>query len=52
MAVISEVTFPASTGRPMRAALAVPERPGPRPAVLVLHEVYGLTETFFRTHLG
>jgi len=42
MATVREVTFPASTGRPMRAALALPDATGPRPAVIVIHEIFGL----------
>lgn len=38
----TDVTFPASTGRPMRAALALPAGQGPRPAVIVIHEIFGL----------
>ncbi len=38
----TDLTFPASTGRPMRAALALPSADGPRPAVIVIHEIFGL----------
>lgn len=42
VAPATEFTFPASTGRPMRAALALPHAAGPRPAVIVIHEIFGL----------
>jgi carboxymethylenebutenolidase len=42
MAGTTDLTFPSSTGRPMRAALALPAATGPRPAVLVIHEIFGL----------
>ena len=42
MAAVTDVTFPSSTGRPMRAALALPATAGPRPAVIVIHEIFGL----------
>jgi carboxymethylenebutenolidase len=44
----SEVTFPSSTGAPMRAALAVPDRPDSRPAVIVIHEIFGLNDDIRR----
>jgi carboxymethylenebutenolidase len=40
----SEVAFPSSTGRPMRAALALPSSAEPRPAVIVIHEIFGLND--------
>jgi len=43
-----DVTFPSSTGRPMRAALALPAATGPRPAVLVIHEIFGLNDDIRR----
>ena len=42
VATATDLTFPASTGRPMRAALALPPVAGPRPAVIVIHEIFGL----------
>jgi carboxymethylenebutenolidase len=37
-----DVTFTSSTGRPMRGALALPDAAGRRPAVIVIHEIFGL----------
>ena len=37
-----DVTFPSASGRPMRAALALPARAERRPGVLVVHEIFGL----------
>jgi len=44
----TDVTFPSSTGRPMRAALARPASPAPRPAVIVIHEIFGLNDDIRR----
>jgi carboxymethylenebutenolidase len=44
----TDVTFASSTGQPMRAALALPARDEPRPAVIVIHEIYGLTDDIRR----
>jgi carboxymethylenebutenolidase len=44
----TDLTFPASTGRPMRAALAVPAAAGRRPAVIVIHEIFGLNDDIRR----
>jgi carboxymethylenebutenolidase len=44
----TDVTFPSASGNPMRAALAEPASSGPRPAVLVLHEIYGLNDDIRR----
>ena len=44
----TEVTFPSSTGRPMRAALALPAGAGRRPAVIVIHEIFGLNDDIRR----
>jgi carboxymethylenebutenolidase len=44
----TDVTFPASTGRPMRAALAVPNGSGRHPAVIVIHEIFGLNDDIRR----
>lgn len=48
MATATDVTFPASTGRPMRAGLALPSAPGRRPAVVVIHEIWGLNDDIRR----
>jgi carboxymethylenebutenolidase len=42
LSAATDVSFPSSTGRPMRAALALPGRAEPRPAVIVIHEIFGL----------
>ena len=39
-----EVTLTTANGSPMRAALAMPEADGPVPGVLVIHEIFGLSE--------
>jgi carboxymethylenebutenolidase len=44
----TDVTFPAASGRPMRAALAVPGRNTRRPAVVVIHEIFGLNDDIRR----
>jgi carboxymethylenebutenolidase len=44
----TDVTFPSASGHPMRAAFAVPEASTPRPAILVLHEIYGLNDDMRR----
>ncbi len=36
------VDVPSASGRPMRAALVRPHATGPRPAVIVIHEAFGL----------
>src|SRR5262245_33867266 len=41
-ATTTDTSFPSSTGRPMRAALALPAAAGRRPAVIVIHEIFGL----------
>lgn len=40
MAVLEQVTLPASTGD-RRAALALPDAPGPHPGVVVIHDITG-----------
>jgi carboxymethylenebutenolidase len=46
---MEDVTFPSSTGRPMRAALALPAADGARrPAVIVIHEIFGLNDDIRR----
>jgi carboxymethylenebutenolidase len=44
----TDIAFPSSTGRPMRGTLAVPATAGPRPAVIVIHEVFGLNDDIRR----
>jgi len=39
---------PLSDGRSLDAALAVPDGPGPHPAVLVIHEIFGLNDDMRR----
>ena len=48
MADIQDVAFPASSGRPMRAALALGNGSAPRPAVIVIHEIFGLNDDIRR----
>jgi carboxymethylenebutenolidase len=43
-----DVSFPSSTGRPMRAALALPASTAPRPAIIVIHEIFGLNDDIRR----
>lgn len=42
--MIERLTYSAGEGSPMEAWVARPTRPGPHPAVLVVHEIYGLVE--------
>ena len=44
MATIEDVTFPASEGHPMRAALARADALEPRPGVIMIHEIFGLND--------
>jgi carboxymethylenebutenolidase len=44
----TDLTFPSSTGKPMRGALALPGSAAPRPAVLVIHEIFGLNDDIRR----
>jgi carboxymethylenebutenolidase len=37
-----DTSFPSASGRPMKAALALPAGDQPRPAVIVIHEAFGL----------
>ena len=48
MSATTDVTFPSSTGRPMRAALALPAGTGRRPCVVVIHEIFGLNDDIRR----
>src|SRR2546425_5715644 len=48
MADIQDVAFPASSGRPMRAALALGNGSAPRPGVIVIHEIFGLNDDIRR----
>lgn len=42
------LTFPAASGRPMRAYLAEPEGDAPAPGVIVIHELFGLNDDIRR----
>ena len=42
------MSVPLPSGGSLRAALALPEGPGPHPAVLVLHEIFGLNDDIRR----
>jgi carboxymethylenebutenolidase len=44
----ADVTFASATGRPMRAALALPARAERRPGVIVIHEIFGLNDDIRR----
>src|SRR5438132_12052417 len=48
MAALQDVAFPASTGRPMRAALALANGGTRRPAVIVIHEIFGFNDDIRR----
>ena len=48
MAAVTDLTFPSAGGHPMRAALAVPRATAPRPAVIVIHEIFGLNDDIRR----
>jgi carboxymethylenebutenolidase len=48
VASTTDLTFPSSTGRPMRAALAVPRATERRPSVIVIHEIFGLNDDMRR----
>ncbi len=49
VAIQEDIRFPAHDERPMRASLALPSAGGPpRPAVIVLHEIYGLNDDIRR----
>jgi carboxymethylenebutenolidase len=45
---VRDVAFTSSTGRPMRGALALPDAGGRRPAVIVIHEIFGLNDDIRR----
>ena len=45
---ISDVTFPAADGHPMRAALATPDDGATHPGVIVIHEIFGLNDDIRR----
>jgi carboxymethylenebutenolidase len=45
---VTDVAFPSASGTSMRAALALPSQPGPRPAVIVIHEIFGLNDDIER----
>lgn len=42
---LSNTTYPAADGTPLYAYIARPSTPGPHPAVVMVHEFYGLTES-------
>ena len=42
LAPITNMSIPAADGAPIHAYLAKPEGPGPHPAVIMIHEFYGL----------
>ena len=48
MAATTDLTFASSSGHPMRAALALPRAAGRRPAVIVIHEIFGLNDDIRR----
>jgi len=49
MATVEEIRFPADEGRPTRALLVRPEvQGGPRPGLLVLHEIVGFRDAGIR----
>jgi len=48
MPAASDITFPAASGRPMRAALALPAARERRPSVIVIHEIFGLNDDIRR----
>ncbi len=43
-----DITFPAADGHPMRAAIAIPGDDRPHPAVIVIHEIFGLNDDIRR----
>ncbi|HXK03644.1 MAG TPA: dienelactone hydrolase family protein [Verrucomicrobiae bacterium] len=45
---IRDLTFPAADGHQMRAALATPDDGGTHPAVIVIHEIFGLNDDIRR----
>ena len=44
----SEIRVPLPDGKDMKAALALPDSPGPHPGVVVLHEAFGLNDDIRR----
>jgi len=48
LATTTDLTFPSASGRPMRAALALPPGGARRPAVIVIHEIFGLNDDIRR----
>jgi len=48
VAATTDLTFPSASGRPMRAALALPPAGPRRPAVIVIHEIFGLNDDIRR----
>ena len=43
-ALDSDIRVPLPDGKSLRAALSLPEEPGLHPAVVVLHEAWGLND--------
>src|SRR5437016_1345288 len=48
LATTTDLTFPSASGRPMRAALALPPGGARRPAVIVIHEIFRLNDDIRR----
>jgi len=48
VAAARDLSFPAANGRPMRAAFALPAPGGKRPAMIVIHEIFGLHDDIRR----
>jgi len=48
VAAARDLSFPAANGRPMRAAFALPAPGGKRPAMIVIHEIFGLNDDIRR----
>jgi len=45
---LTNITYPAADGTPLYAYLARPNTPGPHPAVIMVHEFYGLTDSIVK----
>jgi len=48
VAAATDLTFPSASGRPMGATLALPPGAARRPAVIVIHEIFGLNDDMRR----
>src|SRR6202167_6619720 len=46
--ITTDITFPADNGLPMRAACAAPSDAQKHPGVIVIHEIFGLTDDIRR----